>query len=176
MRRTTTGRCRIWVKTGNALIKQKISAQPPKADEASRSAPSGRQVTALDEDEEPQASDSTIFPLLDFDWQLQIDQSCLEERQREHVARMRVERIIELIAAALPELEMRAVAPATEVWAKVDLVEQTIRLRRGSRYAVVVHLPPRLIHFLVELARFKLNCFEPQLDVTDCIILRVQAL
>src|SRR3984957_193757 len=107
---------------------------------------------------------------------MEIDQSCLEERQREHVARMRVERIIELIAAALPELEMRAVAPATEVWAKVDLVEQTIRLRRGSRYAVVVHLPPRLIHFLVELARFKLNCFEPLLDVTDCIILRVQAL
>ena len=49
---------------------------------------------------------------------MEIDQSCLEERQREHVARMRVERIIELIAAALPELEMRAVAPATEVWAK----------------------------------------------------------
>ena len=49
-------------------------------------------------------SDSTIFPLLELDWQLQIDQSCLEERQREHVARMRVERIIERIAAALPEL------------------------------------------------------------------------
>jgi hypothetical protein len=46
---------------------------------------------------------------------------------------------------------MRAVAPAAEVWAKVDLVEQTIRLRGGSRYAVVVHFPPRLIHFLVEL-------------------------
>jgi hypothetical protein len=51
---------------------------------------------------------------------MKIDQSCLEERQREHVTRMRVERIIELIAAALPELEMRAVAAAAEVWAKVD--------------------------------------------------------
>ena len=51
---------------------------------------------------------------------MEIDQSCLEERQREHVARMYVERIIELIAAALPELEMRAVAPPAEVWAKVD--------------------------------------------------------
>src|SRR6201989_1710295 len=107
---------------------------------------------------------------------MEIDQSCLEERQREHVARMRVQRIIELIAAALPELEMRAVAPAARVWARVDLLEQAIRLRGGARYAVVVHLPPRLIHFLVELARFKLNCFEPLLDVTDCIILRVQAL
>jgi hypothetical protein len=48
--------------------------------------------------------DSTIFPLLDLDWQSQIDQSCLEERQREHVARMHMERIIERIAAALLEL------------------------------------------------------------------------
>jgi hypothetical protein len=63
---------------------------------------------------------STIFPLLDLDWQSQIDQSCLEERQREHVARVDMERIIERIAAALLELEMRAVAPAAEVWAKVD--------------------------------------------------------
>jgi hypothetical protein len=30
-------------------------------------------------------SNLTIFPLLDLDWQSQIDQSCLEERQREHV-------------------------------------------------------------------------------------------
>ena len=42
---------------------------------------------------------------------------------------MRMERIIELIATPFPELEMRAVAPAAEVWAKVDLVEQTIGLR-----------------------------------------------
>jgi hypothetical protein len=53
----------------------------------------------------------SILPPLDFDWKAEIDQSCLKEREREHVARMRVERIIELIAAALPELEMRAVAP-----------------------------------------------------------------
>jgi transposase len=30
--------------------------------------------------------DSTIFPLLDLDWQSQIDQSCLEKRQREHAS------------------------------------------------------------------------------------------
>ena len=64
---------------------------------------------------------------LDFDWKAEIDQSCLEERQREHVARMRVERISELIAAALPELEMRAVAAPAEVWAKVDPFEQASR-------------------------------------------------
>ena len=29
----------------------------------------------------------SILPPLDFDWQVEIDQSCLEERQREHVAR-----------------------------------------------------------------------------------------
>jgi hypothetical protein len=58
-------------------------------------------------------SGSTIFPLLQLDWQLQIDQSCLEERQREHVARMHMERVIERIAAALPELEMRAIAAPT---------------------------------------------------------------
>jgi hypothetical protein len=40
-----------------------------------------------------------------------------------------VERIIELIAAALPELEMRAVASPAEVWAKVDPFKQaTLRL------------------------------------------------
>ena len=89
---------------------------------------------------------------------MEIDQSCLEEREREHVARMRVERIIELIAAALPELEMRAVAPPAEVWAKVDIFEQAICLRGGARYAVVVHFPPRLIHFLVELNWFKPIC------------------
>jgi hypothetical protein len=83
-------------------------------------------------------SDSTIFPLLQLDWQSQIDQSCLEERQREHVARMHMERIIERIAAALLELEMSAVAPAAEVWAKVDPFEQSIRLRGRARYAVVV--------------------------------------
>ena len=80
----------------------------------------------------------TIFPLFELDWKLQIDQSCLEERQREHVARMHMERIIERIAAALLELEMSAVAPAAEVWAKVDPFEQSIRLRGRARYAVVV--------------------------------------
>jgi hypothetical protein len=64
----------------------------------------------------------SIAPPLDFDWQAEIDQPCLQEREREHVARMRVERIIELIAAALPELEMRAVAPPAEVWAPTGRV------------------------------------------------------
>ena len=80
-------------------------------------------------------SPQSILPPLDFDWQAEINQSCLKERQREHVARMHMERIIELIAAALPELEVRALAPPAEVWAKVDLVEQTVRLRRGARYS-----------------------------------------
>ena len=48
------------------------------------------------------------------------------------IGRMRVERIIELIAAALPELEMRAVAPPAEVWAKVDPFEQAIRIRGAA--------------------------------------------
>jgi hypothetical protein len=87
-----------------------------------------------------------------------------------------VERIIERIAAALLELEMRTVAPAAKVRAKFDLFEQAIRPRGRARYAVVVCFPPAAIHFLIELARFKLNCFEPLLDVTDCVILRVQAL
>src|SRR3974390_2857023 len=104
---------------------------------------------------------------------METDQSCLEERQREHVARMRVERIIELIAAALPELEMRAVAPPAKVWAKVDPFKQAIRLRGGARYAVVVHLPPRLIHFLVELARFEPNPLEAPPDLTGGVILRL---
>src|SRR3974390_2979836 len=102
---------------------------------------------------------------------MEINQSCLEERQREHVTRMRVERIIELIAAALYELEMRAVAPSAEVWAKVDPFKQAICLRGGARYAVVVHLPPRLIHFLVELAWFKPDLFEAQLDPTGRVVL-----
>ena len=89
---------------------------------------------------------------------------------------MRVERIIELIAAALPELEMRAVAPPAEVWAKVDPFEQAIRLRGGARYAVVVYLPPRLIHFLVELTWFKPDLFEAQLDPTGRVVFRVQTL
>src|SRR5215471_5400752 len=89
---------------------------------------------------------------------------------------MRVERIIELIAAALPELEMRAVAPPAEVWAKIDPFEQAIRLRGGARYAVVVHLPPRLIHFLVELTWFKPDLFEAQLDPTGRVVFRVQTL
>src|SRR6516164_7287397 len=118
----------------------------------------------------------SILPPLDFDWQAEIDQSCLEERQREHVARMRVERIIELIAAALPELELGAVAPPAEVWAKVDPFKQAICLRGGARYAVVVHLPPRLIHFLVELTRFKPDLFEAQLDPTGRVVFRVQTL
>jgi hypothetical protein len=120
--------------------------------------------------------DSTILPLLELDWQLQIDQLCLEERQREHVARMHMERIIKRIAAALLELKMRAVAPAAKVRAKIDLFDQAIRLRGRARYAVVVYFPPAAIHFLVELARFKLDCFEPLLDLTDCVILPVQAL
>jgi hypothetical protein len=77
-------------------------------------------------------SDSRIFPLLELDWQLQIDQSCLEERQREHVARMHMERGVKRIAAALLELDMRAVAPAAKIWAKVDLFEQAIH--RRDRY------------------------------------------
>ena len=103
----------------------------------------------------------SILPPLDLDWQAEIDQPCLQEREREHVARMRVERIIELVAAALPELEMRAVAPAAEVWAKVDPFEQSIRLRGRARYAVVVCFPRAAIHFLVELARVKLNPASP---------------
>ena len=63
---------------------------------------------------------------------MEIDQSGLEERKRKHVARMRVERIIELIAAALQELEMRAVAPTAEVWAKVDPLKQAIGLCGGE--------------------------------------------
>ena len=118
----------------------------------------------------------SIHPPLDFNWQAEIDQSCLKERQREHVARMRVERIIELIAAALPELEMRAVAAAAEVWSKVDPVKQAICLRAGARYAVVVYLPPRLIHFLVELTWFKPDLFEAQLDPTGRVVFRVQTL
>ena len=86
---------------------------------------------------------------------------------------MRVERIIELIAAALPELEMRAVAAAAEVWAKVDPFEQAIRLRGRARYAVVVHLPPQLIHFLVELTWLKPDLFEAQLDPTGRVVFRV---
>jgi hypothetical protein len=111
-----------------------------------------------------------MLPPLDFDSKAEINQSCQEERHREHVARMRVERIIELIAAALPELEMRAVAPAAEVWAKVDFVEQMVSLRRGSRYAVVVHLPSRLIHFLIELTSFEPDLFEAQLDLTGRVV------
>src|SRR6516165_10246284 len=75
----------------------------------------------------------SILPPIDLDRQMEIDQSCLKERQREHVARMHMERIIELIAAALPELETRTVASPTEVWAKVNPFEQAIRLRRGAR-------------------------------------------
>jgi hypothetical protein len=77
----------------------------------------------------------SILPPLDFDWQAEIDQSCLKEREREHVARMGEERIIELIATALPELEMRAVAPAAEIWAKVDPFKQAI-LRGWARYPI----------------------------------------
>src|ERR1700747_814078 len=105
---------------------------------------------------------------------MEIDQSCLEEREREHVTRMHMERIIELIAAALPELEMRALAPPAEVGAKVDPFKQAIRFRGGARYAVVVHLPPRLIHFLVELARFKPDLFEALLDPPGRVVFRVQ--
>jgi hypothetical protein len=115
-------------------------------------------------------ADLSALPLLYPDWQLQIDQSCLEERQREHVARVDVERIIELIAAALHELEMRAVAPPAEVWAKVDLVQQTVRLRRGARYAVVVHFLPRHIHFLIELTTIKPEVFEAQLNLAGRVV------
>ena len=96
-------------------------------------------ATSVGDENSPHLS---ILPPLDFDWKAEIDQSCLKERQREHITRMRVERMIELIAAALPELEMRAVTPPAEVWARVDPFEQAIRLRGGARYAVVVHLPP----------------------------------
>src|SRR5215471_20366125 len=89
---------------------------------------------------------------------------------------MRVERIIELIAVALPELEMRAVASPDEVWAKVDPFKQAICLRGWSRNPVVVHLPPRLIHFLVELTWFKPDLFEAPLDPTGRVVFRVQTL
>ena len=44
---------------------------------------------------------SILLPL-DFDWQAEIDQSCLEERQREHVARMHMERGVERICRRPP--------------------------------------------------------------------------
>jgi hypothetical protein len=43
---------------------------------------------------------------------MEIDQPCLEERQREHVARMDVRRGVGRIAAALQEIETGAFAPA----------------------------------------------------------------
>ena len=76
---------------------------------------------------------------------MEIDQSCLEERRREHITRMRVER---------------------------RSFQASIRVRGGARYAVVVHFPPRLIHFLVELTWFKPDLFEAQLDPTGRVVFR----